>query len=63
MKEISLDCLRPLATPHKIPLSFIGNIIECNKLLQDHYEKIPEIYTVDEVAKALRLHPYTIRRL
>lgn len=26
-------------------------------------KKIPETYTVDEVAEALRLHPYTIRRL
>ena len=25
--------------------------------------KIPETYTVDEVAEALKLHPYTIRRL
>ncbi len=24
---------------------------------------IPEVYTVDEVARALKLHPYTIRRL
>lgn len=24
---------------------------------------IPETYTVEEVAKALKLHPYTIRRL
>lgn len=26
-------------------------------------EKKIEVYTVDEVAKALRLHPYTVRRL
>ena len=26
-------------------------------------KRIPEIYTVEEVAEALRLHPYTIRRL
>lgn len=26
-------------------------------------KKIPETYTVDEVAEALKLHPYTIRRL
>jgi excisionase family DNA binding protein len=26
-------------------------------------EKIPETYTVDEVAEALRLHPYSVRRL
>jgi excisionase family DNA binding protein len=26
-------------------------------------EKKLEVYTVDEVAKALRLHPYTVRRL
>lgn len=25
--------------------------------------KIPETYTVEEVAKALKLHPYTVRRL
>lgn len=25
--------------------------------------KIIDVYTVDEVAKALKLHPYTIRRL
>ena len=25
--------------------------------------KIPETYTVDEVAEALRLHPYSVRRL
>lgn len=26
-------------------------------------KKIPETYTVDEVAEALRLHPYSVRRL
>jgi excisionase family DNA binding protein len=26
-------------------------------------KKITEIYTVEEVAEALKLHPYTIRRL
>ncbi len=25
--------------------------------------RIPETYTVEEVAKALKLHPYTVRRL
>ena len=25
--------------------------------------KIPETYTVDEVAEALKIHPYTVRRL
>jgi len=25
--------------------------------------KVAKVYTVDEVAKALKLHPYTVRRL
>jgi excisionase family DNA binding protein len=25
--------------------------------------RIPETYTVEEVAKALKIHPYTVRRL
>jgi len=26
-------------------------------------KKIIELYTVDEIAKSLKLHPYTVRRL
>ena len=35
-------------------------VSKCNRF---YMKKIIESYTVNEVAKALKLHPYTIRRL
>ena len=38
-------------------------VMMCNKLYEIKMKKLDETYTVEEVAEALKLHPYTIRRL